>query len=116
MTIALTTPTNLLNFVKGSVTATDEAITLLRLFTSGGVAIQLSGSFTGTVTFEATVDGTNWVAFNMTPSASGTDASTATAVGAWSKQNNGYAAVRARFSTASGGMPVIAIRCIQQRI
>lgn len=116
MTTTLTTPANMLNFAKGTVTATDETIVLTRLITSGGVAIQLSGTWTGTVTFEATVDGATWVAFNMTPSNSGTDASTATANGAFSKQNNGYAALRARFSTASSGTVTIALRGVQQRI
>lgn len=116
MTQTLITPANLLNFVQGTVTGTDETITLLRLITSGGVAIQLSGTWTGTVTFEATVNGTNWVAFNVTPSNSGTDASTATAVGCWSKQNNGYTAVRCRFSTASSGTATVSIRSVQQRV
>jgi len=68
-----------------------------------GVALQLSGTWTGTVTFEATVDGNTWVAFNMVPAASATPASTATAVGAWSANCGGYEAVRARFSTATSG-------------
>lgn len=115
MTTTLTTPSNLLNLVKGSVTATDETITLSRQFTAGGVAFQVSGTWTGTITFEASVDGANWVTFNVTPSASGTDVSTTTANGAWSKQNNGYQAFRARFSTASSGTPVIVIRGVNQR-
>lgn len=67
------------------------------------VGLQLAGTFSGTVTFEATVDGETWVAFNMTPSNSGTDASTATGAGAWSKDCGGYLTVRARFSTATSG-------------
>lgn len=115
MTIALTTQANLPNYVQGSVTATDETITLKRIMGYGGVAIQITGTFAGTITFEATTDGSTWVAFNMTPSNSGTDASTATAVGAFSKQNNGYQGVRARFSTASSGTPVITIRAVNVR-
>lgn len=72
------------------------------------VGVQLSGTFAGTVTFEASVDGQNFVAFNMTPAASGTDASTATAVGAFSKDCGGYRHVRARFSTATSGSPLVA--------
>lgn len=116
MTTTLITPANSFNFVQGTVTATNETITLQRLFTLGAVAIQVTGTFSGTVTFEASVDGVTFVAFNVTPSNSGTDVSTATAVGAWSKPNNGYTAVRVRFSTASSGTPVISIRCVQQRV
>jgi len=110
MTTTLSARTGL-NYAQGTVTATDETITLTKLLVHGGLAIQLSGTWSGTITFETTVDGTNWVAFNMTPSNSGTDASTATANGAWSKLNGGYAGLRGRFSTASSGTPTIAIRC-----
>tara|TARA_R110000868_G_scaffold78701_23_gene224272 strand:- start:680 stop:976 length:297 start_codon:yes stop_codon:yes gene_type:complete len=67
------------------------------------VALQLDGTFTGTVSFEASVNGRTFVAFNMTPSNSGTDASSATAVGAFSKDCGGYLLVQARFSTATSG-------------
>mgnify|MGYP001566147037 CR=1 FL=1 len=68
-----------------------------------GVALQLTGTWSGTVTFEATLEGNTWVAFNMVPSNSATAASTATANGAWSVNCGGYDAVRARFSTATSG-------------
>lgn len=69
----------------------------------GGVGIQLTGTWAGTVTFEATIDGLTWVAFNLVPSNSATAASTTTANGAWSANCAGYASVRARFSTATSG-------------
>lgn len=68
-----------------------------------GVALQLTGTWTGTVTFEATVDGLTWVTFNLVPSASATAASTATSNGVWSGNCGGYDSVRARFSTATSG-------------
>lgn len=68
-----------------------------------GVALQLLGTWTGTVTFEATVEGNTWVTFNMVPSASATAASTSTGNGCWSANCSGYSAVRARFSTATSG-------------
>lgn len=67
------------------------------------VAVQLHGTFTATVTFEVTVDGHTWVALNMTPSNSGTDASTATAAGAFRKDIGGYEAFRARCSAYTSG-------------
>lgn len=69
------------------------------------VGLQLTGTFTGTVSFEATVDGRTWVAFNMVPSNSATAASTTTAVGAWSANCAGFSSVRARFSIATSGTP-----------
>jgi len=110
MAVTWTQGPNVLNVAQGSVTASNDAVYLTRLMTLGGVAIQVTGTWSGTLTFEVTVDGTNWAAFNVTPSNSGTDVSTTTANGAWSKQNNGYAGVRARFSTATSGTPVITIK------
>lgn len=69
----------------------------------GGVALQLAGTWAGTVSFEATVDGLTWVAFNMVPSNSATAASSSTGNGVWSANCAGYATVRARFSTATSG-------------
>ena len=68
------------------------------------VALQLSGTWAGTVSFEAKVDpDAPYVAFNMVPSNSATAASSATANGAWSANCAGYEAVKARFSTATSG-------------
>lgn len=82
--------------------AADEAITH-SVRGLAGVALQLFGTWVGTVTFEATIDGNVWVAFNMVPSNSATPASTATANGCFSANCGGYEAVRARFSTATSG-------------
>lgn len=88
----------------------NDTVTLARVITRGDVAFQITGTWTGTVTFEATVDGTTWVTFNVTPSASGTDVSTATAVGAWSKTTGGYAGFRIRVSIAGTGTPTFTVR------
>ena len=84
--------------------AADDAIPL-NVRGSAGVGLQLTGTWSGTVSFEALVDGeaNTWVAFNMVPSNSATAASTATGNGAWSANCAGYEAVRARFSTATSG-------------
>lgn len=92
---------------EASLSAANDALTI-GVVNKGGVALQLTGTFTGTVSFEATVDGLTWVAFNMVPSNSATAASSATAVGAWSANCAGYSIVRARFSTATSGT-VIAV-------
>lgn len=84
--------------------AVEDAI-VINVRGHAGVALQLLGTWAGTVSFEATLDevaGT-WVAFNMVPSNSATAASSATANGAWSANCAGYEAVRARFSTATSG-------------
>lgn len=115
MTTTLTTASNLKGYIAGTVTAVDEVITLSRLSEFGGVGIQISGTWAGTITFEATIDGANWVAFVMRPSTSLDPAdavSTTTASGAWTAPNEAYQAVRARYSTDTSGTPVIVIRSL----
>ncbi|MHB1097877.1 MAG: hypothetical protein ACYC3F_17095 [Gemmatimonadaceae bacterium] len=93
-----------------SVAASDDAATLTGLPSTGTLAVQVTGTFVGTITFEVSVDGTTFVAFNMTPSNSGTDASTATAPGAFSKPIGGYSVARARCSAYTSGTPVVTLQ------
>jgi hypothetical protein len=76
----------------------------------GGVGVQVFGTFSGTVTFEATVDERNWVALNMVPSNSATPASTTTSAGAWTANCSGFASVRARISTYASGQFNISVQ------
>jgi hypothetical protein len=104
MTVTQTQPHgNPRNFIRGTLTATNDALTLPLTVTGGAVGVQLDGTWSGTITFEATLNGTTWVALNLTPSNSTTPASTATANGAWGDANWGWKQVRARFSTATSG-------------
>lgn len=97
-----------------TVAAVNDAASVAGLPSPGFVAVQVTGTFSATITFEASVDGTNYVAFNMTPSNSGTDASTATAAGAFTKATGGYSAFRARCSAYTSGSPVVTIRYAAQ--
>lgn len=67
------------------------------------VAIQLTGTFTATVTFEASLDGNTWAAVRFTPLATGTASTTATAVGIYQANLKGCAWVRARISAYTDG-------------
>lgn len=98
-------------FIEGTVTATDETIALAGFLTHGSIGIQLSGTWTGTITFEATIQGTTWVTVGLFPVATpaASVATTATANGMWGNVLNGARAFRCRFSTASSGTPVISI-------
>lgn len=89
--------------------AQNDACTLSLLGLSAA-AIQITGTWAGTITFECSVDGTNFVAVNMTPAASATAASTATANGVWAGSVGGFKTLRARFSTKTSGTPVITIQ------
>jgi hypothetical protein len=77
-----------------TVSAAEQAATVLGFPSPGQVAVQITGTLSATISFEATVDGTNWVAFNMIPSNSATVA----------------AGIRARCSAYTSGAPVVTIR------
>jgi hypothetical protein len=83
--------------------AQDEAVLDVSAWRS--VAVQIVGTLSATISFEATVDRQTWVALNLTPSNSATDASSATAAGAWRKDISGFALVRARCSAYTSGNP-----------
>lgn len=72
---------------------------------------ELTGTWTGTVSFEANSDSANWVAVNALPiSGTQTAVTTATANGIWFVTSQ-TAQFRVRFSTATSGTVVVTIRC-----
>lgn len=76
----------------------------------GGATFTLTGTFSGTVQFEASGDGgTTWVALNVTPSNSSTAVSSATTAGTWQANVVGYTNVRERVSTYTSGTAVASI-------
>lgn len=68
------------------------------------VCFQVTGTFTATVTFEGTVDGTNWVALEVASlGVSATVGSTATEAGIFRALVKGLYQVRARVSAYTNG-------------
>lgn len=88
--------------VSGSI-AVDEGVVKLNVLGLSSLAIQIAGTFTGTVQFEGTADGTNWAAINMTPPNSSTPVTSTTAPGLWIGNCGGLREVRARVSDYSDG-------------
>ena len=89
--------------------AAEEALTLTAL-TADSVVLQVTGTFTGTITFEASVDGTNYVAIAMKASSQTTATtlvSTTTAVGVFSLNIQGFPNFRARMSAYTSGDAVV---------
>lgn len=68
----------------------------------GGAIAQISGTFTATVTWEAQLDGTNWVAVLGTNQATGVQATTATSTGIYTIACPGAEFMRARVTWTSG--------------
>lgn len=77
-------------------------------FSAGGhgyntLGMQVVGITTATITFEATIDGTNWVSLLATNVASGAAAATATADGIYRADIASLHQVRARISAWTSG-------------
>lgn len=99
--------------VQGNLTsATCPGTGCLTLAVAGlaGVAIQISGTYSGTVSFEATVDGSTYVALNLSPLNSAVPASSTTSTGVWSGGVGGASIVRARMSSYTSGTAVVSIK------
>jgi hypothetical protein len=95
----------------GSLTASAQAVTVPLSAEVGAIAWQVTGTFTATVTFEVTVDGTNWVAAAVVPpAATPTRTTTATAAGIWQMNVSGYLSARARCSAYTSGTIVVTAR------
>lgn len=79
---------------------------------STDLALQLTGTWTATVTFEVSVDGTNWVSLAMlatTQTANATRVATATAVGTFVADVTPYKYFRAHCTAFTSGTIVVAI-------
>lgn len=89
----------------GSGTQPANTAVLVSLPSQNGVAVQLTGTFVGTVQFEALVDQprATWLALNGTPFAGGSSVSSATATGAWIFNVSGVKVFRVRCSAFTSG-------------
>lgn len=67
------------------------------------LTMQVTGITTATITFEATIDGTNWVAILATNLANDTTATTTTADGIYRITVLGLVSARARISAYTSG-------------
>lgn len=88
---------------QGSDCTTVGACATFQLTNSPSATIQVSGSFSGTLTFETTSDGVTWVATAVQSLADGTSTTTTTGNGQWSFTNVGALQIRARASSWSSG-------------
>ena len=78
----------------------------------GLLTLQVSGITSATVTFEATIDDTNWVAVRGINKNTGSGATSTTADGIFTFAVGGYSQFRARISTYASGTIVITANAI----
>src|SRR5689334_8143761 len=72
-------------------------------------ALTIAGTFTGTLQFEQSNDGSNWVGATGTPQPSGSGATDATAPGVWSFDLSAMRNFRIRASAFASGTAVVTI-------
>jgi hypothetical protein len=80
----------------------------------GAVGIQLSGTWAGTVSFQASVDGTNYLPMNLLPVNSGTASTTTTTSNIFLANVSGLSVVRVKLTTTSSGTVVVSWRVSSQ--
>lgn len=95
--------------VTGRLTAQNIGTTTIDVTSRAGVGLQLTGTWVGTVSFEASLDGQTPVALNMVPSNSATPASSATSNGCFSANVAGFAIVQARMSSYTSGTALVTL-------
>lgn len=96
----------------GTISALNGAVTV-QVDGLGGAAIDVRGTFTGTITFQGTIDGTNWFSLQGTAAASAQNAgafTTATAAGAWFFQCAGCIQIRAIATAWTSGTATVVVR------
>jgi len=76
----------------------------------GGVAVQVTGTFVGTLSFEGSIDGVNYVPLGLLPIASTSAVTSTTATGLWSGGVGGMAVVRVRMSAYTSGTATVSIQ------
>jgi hypothetical protein len=77
--------------------------------TTGGVGIDLDGTWSGTMSFYIGINTNPLKAVSATPSGGGSGATTATGNGAWQIATSGYTKVCAIFTTASSGTVLVTL-------
>lgn len=102
------TPTNIT--AQGSDCATTNACASLTFAPSnGGVGIDVSGTFSATLQFEVSVDGTHWRSAAANPAAGGAAVTSTTGAGGWQINVAGMVGVRVRCSSFSSGTAVVTL-------
>ena len=93
----------------GNITAISQSVALA-LNGKSGVAVQITGTWIGTLQFEGTIDGTNWVAINGVVAGTSTPGQTTTTNGIVRLTPSGLAQVRVTSTAFTSGTAVISIR------
>lgn len=95
--------------VQGSITAQNGAVIAQPGLNMGSLTVQVTGTWTGTLTFEGSADNVTFVSLVGTNITSSASSSTTTANGVFSVGNPGLTFLRVRSSAAQTGTAVVTI-------
>ncbi len=99
---------NFRNSTQSTIDANGESVMLAyRQFTNGGVGVQITGTFAGTLQFEVTLDGSTYVAVRTLNVTDGTEAVTTTGTGVYRFDVVGVLASRVRATAWTSGTATI---------
>ena len=87
-----------------------NATAILKTLGMASAGFQLSGTWVGTVSFEGTIDGTNWVSLMLTNPSTGAQSTSATSNGVYTGSVGGLTAIRAKMSAYTSGTAAVALR------
>jgi len=106
-------PANPFTATTGTLAAAAQTVTVANLVDADGVLVTTSGTFSGTLAFEASVNGTDWYAIIMSRASTGTGESTRALTGTtlegWRANIAGWPQFRVRCSAYTSGTASIRI-------
>jgi hypothetical protein len=94
----------------GNLTAATQNVATAATAGQGSAAIQITGTWAATLSFEGTVDGTNWAALTVKPLGSTKVATATTANGIWRASLSGLQKIRVYCTAYTSGTAVVTIR------
>lgn len=101
-----------LSSLNQSLSALNAAVTLT-LTGQAKASIQVTGTWTGTLSFEGTVDNTNWFAVNGVPPATGVPVASTTVNGQWQSDVSALTGFRVRMSAGPTGAAITSVLASQ---
>lgn len=101
---------NYRNSSQATITTNGGTVSLAyRQFFNGGIGVQITGTYSGTLQFEVTIDGTNYVALPALNINTGAEATTTTGTGIFRFDVVGIMMARVRATAFASGTATVTI-------
>ncbi|HJT91849.1 MAG TPA: hypothetical protein VJ777_07890 [Mycobacterium sp.] len=106
---ALASPVSAQQLASGNLATTGESVQAQPTATTGAVSIQVAGTWSGTITFQGSVDGVTYVSALATNQTTGATSTTTTANAVFAMGNSGWQFIRAYGTSIASGRAVVTI-------